>query len=212
MGPLHWALAGIWLELDAVRAFGRKRRGREGLGEAPLSRDWKRKREPALGNVLHVETFMSMPSIWPSIPFCFSLKFCQDNTAVTTPNTVTVATHSATKEAVVVMRTPEEGGTVISRNYIAWHTLFNMYRRKHHNLENKSFWTENLHNREIYTYILPNSEVLLYRGCSCIYIHTYLHTVVLCIIIICSSRSHCLLYNYVSCKYRSVCPMYMHSK
>ena len=57
---------------------------------------------------LHVETFTSMSSIWPSIPFCFSLKFCQDNTAVTTPNTVTVATHSATKEAVVEMRTPEE--------------------------------------------------------------------------------------------------------
>ena len=52
---------------------------------------------------LHVETFMSMSSIWPSIPFCFSLKFCQDNTAVTTTNTVMVAAHSATKEAV---RTP----------------------------------------------------------------------------------------------------------
>jgi len=37
------------------------------------------------------------------------MKFCHDNTAVTTPNTVTVATHSATKEAVVAMRTPEEG-------------------------------------------------------------------------------------------------------
>ena len=53
---------------------------------------------------LHVETFTSMSSIWPSIPFCFSLKICHDNTAVTTPNTITVATHSATKEAVVVVR------------------------------------------------------------------------------------------------------------
>ena len=41
-------------------------------------------------------------------------KFCQDNTAVTTPNTVTVATHSATKEAVVEMRTPEEGDTMMT--------------------------------------------------------------------------------------------------
>ena len=65
---------------------------------------------------LHVETFISMSSIWPSIPFCFSLKFCQDNTAVTTPNTVTVATHSVTKEAVVEMKTSEEGEIVISTN------------------------------------------------------------------------------------------------
>ena len=64
----------------------------------------------------HVETFMCMSSIWPSIPFCFSLKFCQDNTAVTTPNTVMVTTHSATKEAVVEMRTPEEGATEIYTN------------------------------------------------------------------------------------------------
>ena len=57
---------------------------------------------------LHVERFISMSSIWPSIPFCFSLKFCQDNTAVKTPNTVTctVAIHSATKEVVVVVKTP----------------------------------------------------------------------------------------------------------
>ena len=47
---------------------------------------------------LHVETFMSMSPIWPSIPFCFSLKFCQDKTAVTTPEI------------------PEEGGTKISTN------------------------------------------------------------------------------------------------
>ena len=59
---------------------------------------------------LNVETFMSMSSIWPSIPFCFSLNICHDNTAVTTPNTVTVETHSATKKAIVEMRTPEEGG------------------------------------------------------------------------------------------------------
>ena len=58
---------------------------------------------------MHAETFISMSSIWPSIPFCFSLKFCQSNTAVTTPNTVTVATHSATKEAVIVVRTPACG-------------------------------------------------------------------------------------------------------
>ena len=62
-----------------------------------------------------------MSSIWPSIPFCFSLKFCHDNTAVTTPNAVTVATHSVTKEAVVEMKTPEwgkgGGGTVIAKNY-----------------------------------------------------------------------------------------------
>ena len=64
----------------------------------------------------HVETVMSKPSIWPSIPFCFSLKFCQDNTAVRTPNTVSVATYRATKEAAIAMRTPEEGGTVISTN------------------------------------------------------------------------------------------------
>ena len=61
---------------------------------------------------LHVEVFtiiiISMSFIWPSIPFCFSLKFCHNNTAVTTPKTVTMATHSATKEALVEMRTPEE--------------------------------------------------------------------------------------------------------
>ena len=55
----------------------------------------------------------------PSIPFCFSMKFCQDNTVVTTPNTVTVATHSATKEAVVAVKTPEEGGTEINRDKLA---------------------------------------------------------------------------------------------
>ena len=65
---------------------------------------------------LHFETFISLSSIWPSIPFCFSLKFCHNNTAVTTPNTVMVATHSATKEAVVAIKTPEEGETVISKN------------------------------------------------------------------------------------------------
>ena len=63
---------------------------------------------------MHVKTFVS--SIWPSIPFFFSLKFCQDNTAVTIPNTVTVTTHSATKEAVVAVNSPEEGGTEISTN------------------------------------------------------------------------------------------------
>ena len=68
---------------------------------------------------LHVETFMSMPSIWPSIPFCFSLKHCQDNTVVTTPNTVMVATHSATKEAVVAVKTPEEGETEINGDKLA---------------------------------------------------------------------------------------------
>ena len=66
---------------------------------------------------LHVETFTSMSFIWPSIPFCFSLNICHDNTDVTTPNAATVATHSATKEAMVEMRTPEwgsgGGGTVI---------------------------------------------------------------------------------------------------
>ena len=65
---------------------------------------------------LHVETIISMSFKWPSIPFCFSLKYCQNNTAVTTPKTVTVATHSATKEEVVAVRTPEEGETVISTN------------------------------------------------------------------------------------------------
>ena len=72
---------------------------------------------------LHVEVFtiiiISMSSIWPSIPFCFSLKFCHNNTAVTTPNTVTVATHSATKEAVVVVQIPAwkiREGTSISMN------------------------------------------------------------------------------------------------
>ena len=50
-----------------------------------------------------------MSFIWPTIPFCFSLKFCHDNTAVTTPNAATVATHSATKEAMIEMRTPEWG-------------------------------------------------------------------------------------------------------
>ena len=43
------------------------------------------------------------------LPFCFSLWIFEHNTAVTTPNTVTVATHSATKEAVVAVKTPEEG-------------------------------------------------------------------------------------------------------
>ena len=43
------------------------------------------------------------------LPFCFSLWIFEHNTAVTIPNTVTVATHSTTKEAVVAMKTPEEG-------------------------------------------------------------------------------------------------------
>ena len=88
---------------------------------------------------LRFETFtiiiMSMSSIWPSIPFCFSLKFCHDNTAVTTPNTAMVATQCATKEAVVEMRTPEEGETEISTNCLRWQTLFNMYHRKHQFIE-----------------------------------------------------------------------------
>ena len=45
------------------------------------------------------------------LPFCFSLWIFEHNTAVTTPNTVTVATHSATKETVVAVKTPGEGGT-----------------------------------------------------------------------------------------------------
>ena len=78
----------------------------------------KEKGVPALVNCmlkhsLELSFYIAMPA---TIPFCFSLnsKFCQDNTAVTTPNTVTVATHSATKEAVVAVKTPEEGETVIS--------------------------------------------------------------------------------------------------
>ena len=65
---------------------------------------------------MYVKTFVSMSSIWPSIPFCFSLKFCQDETAVTAPNTVTMTTHSATKEAVIAVNSPEEGETEISTN------------------------------------------------------------------------------------------------
>ena len=72
---------------------------------------------------LHVETFTSLSSIWPSIPFCFSWKFYHNNTAVTTPNAATVATHSATKEAMIEMRTPEwgsgGGGTVIEGTEIS---------------------------------------------------------------------------------------------
>ena len=39
MGPLHCTVAGIWLELDAVRAFGGKWRGRGDVGWAPLLGD-----------------------------------------------------------------------------------------------------------------------------------------------------------------------------
>ena len=71
---------------------------------------WKQNAETFISIVIH---------IWPSIPFCFSLKICQDNTAVTTPNTVMVATHSATKEAVVAVKTPvpEEGETQTSMTH-----------------------------------------------------------------------------------------------
>ena len=43
------------------------------------------------------------------LPFCFSLWIFEHNTAVTIPKTVTVAIHSATKAAVVAVKTPEEG-------------------------------------------------------------------------------------------------------
>ena len=46
-----------------------------------------------------------------SLPFCFSLWIFEHNTAVTIPKTVTVATHGATKEEVVAIKTPGEGET-----------------------------------------------------------------------------------------------------
>ena len=49
-----------------------------------------------------------MHYIMVRLPFCFILWIFEHNTAVTIPKTVTVATHSATKEAVVAMKTPEE--------------------------------------------------------------------------------------------------------
>ena len=42
------------------------------------------------------------------LPMCLSLWFLQHKTAVTIPNMVMVVIHSATKEAVVAMKTPEE--------------------------------------------------------------------------------------------------------
>ena len=39
LAPLDRTVAGIWLELDTVRAFGGKRRGRGGVGGAPLLGD-----------------------------------------------------------------------------------------------------------------------------------------------------------------------------
>ena len=137
MGPLHCTVAGIWLELDGVRGFGRKRRRRGGVGVPPLLGDWKRKGEPALANCmlkysLFTIIIISMSSIWPSIPFCFSLKFCHNNTAVTTPKTVTMVTHSATKEALVEMRTPEEGVAVsidqcVPCTYIASNGIYHQF-------------------------------------------------------------------------------------
>ena len=55
--------------------------------------------------------YCNMHCITMRLPFCFSLWIFEHNAAVTIPNTVMVATHSATREAVVAMKTPEEGGT-----------------------------------------------------------------------------------------------------
>ena len=92
---------------------GRGGEGRSGRG--CIVGTLKGKGRTSIGNS-HYNCYFYMSSIWPSMPFCFSLKFCQDSTAVTIPNTVTVATHSATKEVVVAMKTPEEGGTEINRD------------------------------------------------------------------------------------------------
>ena len=55
-----------------------------------------------------------MHYIMVRLHFCFDLWIFEHNTAVTAPNTVTVATHSATKEAVVAIETLEEEGTEIN--------------------------------------------------------------------------------------------------
>ena len=86
----------------------------EGEGRSGRGSFVGRLKEKGRTSTCQLHSFLSF--IWPSIPFCFSLNICHNNTAVTTPNTVTVATHSATKKAVVEMRTPEEGGAVISTN------------------------------------------------------------------------------------------------
>ena len=81
----------------------------------------KEKRKPALVNCmlkhsLQLSSLYHLYGLEVSIPFCFNLKFCHDNIAVTTPNTVMVTTHSATKEVVVAMKTTEEGEGCIIKN------------------------------------------------------------------------------------------------
>ena len=104
VAPLHWPVAGIWLELDAIRVIWR---GRRGVGGAPFTGDWMKK-----GRIMTSVTCWNMHyiiyGVISTLPFRLSLWFLQHNTAITIPSIVMVATHSATKEAVVAMKTPEE--------------------------------------------------------------------------------------------------------
>ena len=77
---------------------------------------WWKTEEERKGNILHQKlhyitkvAYCNLHYIMVRLPFCFILWIFKHNTAVTTPNTVTVTTHSATKEAVVVVKTPGEG-------------------------------------------------------------------------------------------------------
>ena len=55
--------------------------------------------------------YCNLHYIMVRLPFCFILCIFEHNTAVTTPKTVTVTMHSATKEEVVAMNTPREEST-----------------------------------------------------------------------------------------------------
>ena len=55
--------------------------------------------------------YCNLHYIMVRLPFCFILCIFEHNTAVTTPKTVTVTMHSATKEEVVAMNRPREEST-----------------------------------------------------------------------------------------------------
>ena len=52
MAHLNRTVAGVWWELDAVRAFGGKRRGRGGVGRAPFVGRLKEKGKTSIGNCM----------------------------------------------------------------------------------------------------------------------------------------------------------------
>ena len=123
-----------------------------------------------------------MHYIMVRLPFCFSLWIFEHNTAVTIPKTVTVATHSATKEAVVAMKTPEEweqrstpAGDNVSCDI--GRTDREQIRSRFNNNDCRTFWprrplsTVCMRSICIYTYILYN---YMYNYTYILYIHMYI--------------------------------------